>query len=100
MDQILASADFAYTISAMNTKQNITYVDARGLNCPVPLMLLKQAIDQLSVGDCVEIKVTDQHAELDFEIWCERFEHSLEKLDNNNGIIRFLVFKRGLIKKL
>ncbi len=78
----------------MNTKQNITHVDATGLICPVPLMLLKQAIDKLLAGDCVQIEVTDVHAELDFEIWCERFGHGLEKVHNHEGVIRFSVVKK------
>ncbi|VAW44789.1 hypothetical protein MNBD_GAMMA02-1751 [hydrothermal vent metagenome] len=76
---------------AMNTKQNITHIDATGLICPVPLMLLKQAIDNLSAGDCVQIEVTDAHAELDFEIWCERFGHELIKADVVNDILTFRV---------
>ena len=79
----------------MNTKQTITHVDATGLNCPVPLMLLKQAIDQLSIGDGVKVEVTDVHAELDFEIWCERFGHVLKKLDETEAVIQFLVIKKS-----
>ncbi len=76
---------------AMNTKQNITLVDATGLICPVPLMLLKQAIDKLLAGDCVQIEVTDAHAELDFEIWCERFGHELIKVDVINDKLTFRI---------
>ena len=78
----------------MNTKQAITHIDATGHNCPVPLMLLKKAIDQLQPGQRVEIDVTDKHAELDFEIWCEKFGHSLEKNGETAGVIRFTVTKK------
>lgn len=52
-------------------------LDTRGLNCPMPLMLLKKTISDLPVGTVVEVVVTDPHAELDFEIWCERFGHQM-----------------------
>ena len=77
----------------MNTKSTITHIDATGLSCPVPLMLLKQAVDKLPAGDAVTIAVTDVHAELDFEIWCEKFGHRLESLDGNHDVMKFLVFK-------
>jgi TusA-related sulfurtransferase len=77
----------------MNTKQPITHIDATGLSCPVPLMLLKKAIDELPAGDRVQIEVTDVHAELDFEIWCERFGHQLEKTQESKGVMGFSVIK-------
>ncbi len=54
------------------------FIDAKGLLCPQPLMLLKQAFNAIEVGGQVTIEVTDVHAELDFVTWCERFGHSLE----------------------
>lgn len=52
-------------------------IDATGLLCPQPLLKLKQALAPLAVGDQVCIAVTDKHAELDFQVWCERFGHRL-----------------------
>ena len=77
----------------MNDTVNITQIDAKGLTCPVPLMLLKQAMDNLKAGDVVRIEVTDVHAELDFEIWCERFGHLLEKFEYVSGVIGYQVTK-------
>ena len=69
------------------------HIDATGLICPEPLMLLKQAIQKLTEGDIVLILVTDVHAELDFEIWCERFGHLLELKSQNKGSWEFEVTK-------
>jgi len=77
----------------MNTVQHNNHIDAKGMSCPVPLMLLKKAVEELQAGCAVQIEVTDVHAELDFEIWCERFGHQLEKLIENDGVINFLVIK-------
>ncbi len=75
---------------------NTVLIDATGVNCPVPLMMLKQAVDQLDEGGVILIEVTDQHAELDFEIWCEKFEHTLMKLNDDSGKLRFKVIKNKL----
>ena len=77
----------------MKIKHTTTYVDATGLNCPMPLMLLKKAVDQQSVGGVIEITVTDIHAELDFEIWCEKFGHELNKGQESAAVIVFTVVK-------
>lgn len=68
-------------------------IDATGLLCPKPLMLLKQAISKIEPRDFVEIRVTDVHAELDFEIWCERFGHQLSHLSTNNQVMLFKITK-------
>ena len=52
-------------------------IDATGLLCPQPLLKLKQAILNLNVDEQLCIAVTDRHAELDFQVWCERFGHRL-----------------------
>ena len=77
----------------MKCKQDTTYVDAKGAICPVPLMLLKKAVDKVSVGEVVEITVTDIHAELDFEIWCEKFGYQLQILVDDGDLWRFRVIK-------
>lgn len=69
------------------------HIDATGLICPVPLMLLKKAIEVIAAGEQVTVAVTDIHAELDFEIWCERFGHNLQKVQENEGVICFVVIK-------
>lgn len=76
-----------------HSNPNITQIDATGLNCPMPLMLLKKAMDKLQGGDVVQIEVTDVHAELDFEIWCEKFGHVLDNQGESEGVFRFLVVK-------
>ncbi|MCF6301383.1 MAG: sulfurtransferase TusA family protein [Proteobacteria bacterium] len=68
-------------------------IDATGLLCPKPLMLLKQGISEIEPGDSVEIRVSDVHAELDFEIWCEHFGHQLSYISTTNQTMLFKVTK-------
>lgn len=69
----------------MSSQSHITQIDATGLLCPQPLLLLKQAAKTLPDGASVHIVVTDPHAELDFEIWCERFGHRLSCIEQSQN---------------
>ncbi len=60
-----------------------THIDARGLTCPMPLMLLKQAMAAQDDAPKFTIRVTDPHAELDLITWCERMGHALATLPSN-----------------
>lgn len=88
----LVSIEVAYTIIPMSQTET-TYIDAKGLNCPMPLMLLKQTMRDLTAGKAVIIDVTDEHAELDFEIWCERFGHQLQCVVLEPSVWRFQITK-------
>ena len=71
----------------------INHIDASGLLCPLPLMLLKKAMAEINVGEQIAIAVTDEHAELDFQTWCERFGHGLERLEDQKNKLWFLLVK-------
>lgn len=77
------------------TVESNRHIDAKGLNCPMPLMLLKKAIMAVPEGAVVTIDVTDEHAELDFETWCERFGHLLKKISDSKGVVRFQITKHN-----
>ncbi len=55
----------------------IVQVDACGLQCPGPVMKLKQAMDTLSAGEQVEIIATDSGFARDVESWCKSTGHRL-----------------------
>ncbi len=73
--------------------EKITYIDARGLNCPIPLMLVKQKLSQLPSGSIIEITVTDIHAELDIQSWCERFDHQYSDCSLTHDIDAERIFR-------
>lgn len=60
-------------------------IDASGLNCPMPLLRLKKALNQLNSNDIVKIIVTDNAAHLDFGVFCNQVGHeilAIEKTEN------------------
>ena len=47
-------------------------VDARGLNCPLPLLKLRQALHQMTVGEQVRVLASDPNSQTDIRRYCER----------------------------
>lgn len=68
-------------------------VDATGLQCPGPVMRLKEAVDECRDGEEIEIRANDQGFALDLPSWCNRTANSLVSLVNENGVFRAVVRK-------
>lgn len=68
-------------------------VDACGLQCPGPIMKLKEAIDKVKDGDTVQIKATEQGFMADIPSWCTRTANSLISLSNSDGVYTAFIKK-------
>lgn len=60
-------------------------LDAKGLNCPLPLLKAKQALNKLDVGQVLEIVCTDPGSVRDFEVFARQSGHALLKSSEDNG---------------
>ena len=60
-------------------------VDACGLQCPGPIMKLKQAVDLMGEGDCVEVTATDAGFPRDARAWCASTGNSVEAAHAEGG---------------
>ena len=58
-----------HSLSSTSTTTTIT-VDACGIQCPGPLLKMKQAMDTLKAGERLEVKATDPGFPRDAESWC------------------------------
>lgn len=56
-------------------------LDCRGLQCPGPIMRLRQEIETAEQGDEVVIRVSDPGFASDAQAWCARGGHDLLSLD-------------------
>jgi len=72
-------------------------IDARGLNCPLPVLRLRKRLQGLGAGSIVELLATDRAALRDVPSFCAAQGHavSAEEVD---GVLRFRVRKGGLPK--
>lgn len=68
-------------------------VDARGLSCPMPIVKARKAIETLEPGQIMQLDSTDKGSVNDFQAWVKRTNHTLEKMEEEEGIYRFFVKK-------
>ncbi len=69
-------------------------IDATGLTCPEPVMLLHAAIRQLSAGQCVRLRATDPSTERDVGNFCRFLGHRLLQADREGGQFIYLIEKQ------
>lgn len=69
-------------------------LDAKGLSCPMPIVKTKMAIDELNIGDVLEVHATDRGAANDMTAWADSSGHELLKTDEVKDILKFWIKKR------
>jgi tRNA 2-thiouridine synthesizing protein A len=66
-------------------------VDAKGTNCPIPILKAKKAIGEVPVGGTLEILATDPGAVADFQAFARQTGHQLVEHSETGGVYRFLI---------
>ena len=66
-------------------------LDAKGLNCPLPILKAKKAINEVSPGGTLEILATDPGAVADFQAFCRQTGNELVEHSEAGGVYRFLI---------
>lgn len=56
-------------------------VDARGLNCPLPILRAKKALNDLASGQVLKVVATDPGSRRDFEAFARQTGHRLLRVD-------------------
>ena len=69
-------------------------VDARGLNCPMPIVRTAQAVKAIAAGDCVEVLATDPGSVKDFAAWSKSTGNSIVEQSADGGVFRFVMRKQ------
>ena len=67
------------------------YLDAKGLNCPLPVLKTKLALSRMQPGETLLVEATDPHSIIDFEAYCARAGHRLVRTRQENEVIGFLI---------
>jgi len=68
-------------------------LDAKGLNCPLPILRAKKALNELVGGNTLEILATDPGAVADFQAFCRTTGNELLEHSVDGKIYRFLIKK-------
>lgn len=56
---------------------NLHTLDARGLNCPLPILRTRKAIAGLASGEVLEITATDPGSVKDLDSFCSQTGHGM-----------------------
>lgn len=70
-------------------------VDARNLNCPLPILRCKKALNELSAEQVLKIMATDPGSKKDFDAFCRQTGHSLLEMQETEGVFTFWIRKRN-----
>ncbi|MGM9926037.1 MAG: sulfurtransferase TusA family protein [Bacillus sp. (in: firmicutes)] len=68
-------------------------LDAKGLACPMPIVRTKKAINNIEVGQVLEIHTTDKGSLADLTAWTKSTGHELLDSLEDNGVFKFFVKK-------
>ena len=68
-------------------------LDAKGLNCPLPILKARKALNDVAVGGTLEILATDPGSVADFEAFCRQTGHELVEHSVDDDVYRFLIKK-------
>ncbi len=69
-------------------------LDCRGLNCPLPILKTKKAVDGLSSGQVLKMLATDPGSVNDVQSWSKRTENMLLDHSEDGGVYSFLIQKK------
>jgi tRNA 2-thiouridine synthesizing protein A len=69
-------------------------VDARGLNCPLPILRTKKALNDMKSGQVLRILATDPSAVRDFQAFAKQTGNELLQHVEQDGVFSFLLRRR------
>ncbi|MFA7117151.1 MAG: FAD-dependent oxidoreductase [Sphaerochaetaceae bacterium] len=72
---------------------NILTLDACGLQCPGPIVSLKNKMDSMNKGDVLAVKASDPGFQNDVRSWCDITGNILESVESKDGIITAIIRK-------
>ena len=70
------------------------YLDASGLDCPLPLLKAKQALNRMETGQILEVLATDAGSWRDFEVFADQSGHHLLVSEELDACYRYLFKKK------
>jgi len=68
-------------------------LDAKGLNCPLPILKARKALKEVADGGTLEILATNPGSVADFQAFCRQTGNELVEHAEDGGVYRFLIKK-------
>lgn len=69
-------------------------LDAKGLNCPLPILKAKKALKDMETGQILQVLSTDPGSIADFQAFCRTTGNELVEHSEEGGVYDFLIRKK------
>ncbi len=69
-------------------------LDARGLNCPLPILRTKKSLNDMVSGQVLRVVATDPGSTKDFQAFCKQTGNELIATETANAEFVFFVRKK------
>ena len=70
-------------------------LDAKGLNCPLPILHARKKLNAMASGDVLEILATDPGSVADFEAFCRQTGNELVDSSQDGDVYKFQIRHTG-----
>jgi len=68
-------------------------LDTRGMNCPLPILKTRKALNRIKAGECIEVTATDPGSVKDMASFCEQTGNRLVASNESDRNFVFLIEK-------
>lgn len=66
-------------------------LDAKGMNCPLPILKARKALKEVPAGGTLEIFATDPGSVADFQAFCRQTGNELVEHSDDGKVYHFLI---------
>ena len=70
-------------------------LDVKGVNCPLPILKARKALNELPAGGLLRVVATDPGSVIDFQAFCQTTGNELIESLAEDGVFSFLIRNRG-----
>jgi tRNA 2-thiouridine synthesizing protein A len=77
-----------------STRPHDRELDARGLNCPLPILRTKKALNEMQTGNVLKVLATDPASVKDFQAFSRQTGNALIEHAETDGIFRFYLRRK------
>ena len=81
-------------MEAERERQHDRELDARGLNCPLPILRTKKALNDMHTGNVLKVLATDPASVKDFQAFAKQTGNALLQHSEADGVFHFYLQRK------
>ena len=74
---------------------DMVLLDVKGLNCPMPLLKAKKALNGMEAGQHLKVIATDPGSERDFQTFSAQSGNELLEFEHDDGVFTYVLRKKS-----